>query len=123
MSKSTFFYLMLIWLICASTYFAVTSIQRDNKVREQQKQLTALAELGVQAHAANCALKTELENQIVDETTALNRSKAAFKKDPNLLPTVPRVLIQQGLDAQQATINRQARTVVVLDKFLSCGTG
>ncbi len=115
LSKSTFFYIVVVYVILFTSWSVIHSGQQDRR-------LQAAVQQGVQAHTANCALKNDLEDRISSETKALAASKEAFTKNPNLLPGVPHKLIQQGWDAQQAVIDGQTRTAILLDKALSCGS-
>jgi hypothetical protein len=114
MTKSTFFYIMVVWVIGLTTFFAISSIVRDNRIEKA-------VDLGRQAHAANCALKDDLEARVKDGQEALARSKALVEKNPNLIPGVSQAVWQQTWAAQQRSIDGQTRTIILLDKALSCG--
>lgn len=104
--------LLIILIASLGTVYAV-KIGQNHKEIEQNR---ALIIQGQQSHRAICALANDLTDRIADGQDALARSKAAFKKNPNLLPNVPRSLIEQGWDAQQRSIDGQIRTRMVLKK-------
>lgn len=113
--------LMIVMIASLSVLYS-TKLRENHRLAVQTNHqvilIQKLVQEGVRANKALCALAEDLQRRIDDGKESLARSKAAFAKNPNLLPSVPRALIEAGWEQQQKTIDGQIATKKVLEKNL-----
>lgn len=122
LTKPAFVACLLVYVILSTAFFTVTSIRRDQAVREAVHQAQATAAEGRQARLALCALRNNLDKNISDEQDALAKSRKFFKEHPNAFPGVPQSTIDQSFRDKEATIARQQGSLRALDRNIRCGT-